>query len=134
MAMAAATVANGGKALEPYLVQTVRDPSGYVLMEHAPTAIRDVISPGAAASMNRLMTVSVQEGYARTAQIPGVAVGGKTGSAETGPGEKTHSWFIGYAPADNPVIAVAVIMENKGSGTDFATPAGRRVMETALGR
>ncbi len=132
MALASATVANGGKTPEPYLVQEVRDPRGQVLMEHSTRTIRDVISPDAARSMNRLMTVSVQEGYARTAQIPGVAVGGKTGSAETGPGQKTHSWFIGYAPADDPVIAVAVIMENKGSGTDFATPAGRQVLLSAL--
>lgn len=134
MALVASTVASGGKTPEPYLVQEIHDPSGYVEMSHATRVIRDVISPQAASAMNRLMTVSVQEGYARTAQISGVAVGGKTGSAETGPGEKTHSWFVGYAPADKPIIAVAVIMEHKGSGTDFATPAGRDVMAAALSR
>lgn len=134
MALASATVADGGKTPEPYLVQEARDPNGYALMQHSARTISDVISPDAARSMNRLMTVSVEEGYARTAQIQGVAVGGKTGSAETGPGQKTHSWFIGYAPADNPVVAVAVIMENKGSGTDFATPAGRQIILAALGR
>ena len=100
----------------------------------SPKALRRVISEEAARTMNRLMVTSVREGYAQPARIPGVTVGGKTGSAEVGPGQKTHSWFAGFAPAENPSIAVAVIMENKGSGTEFATPAGRRVMEAALGR
>ncbi len=134
MALSTATIANGGKTPEPYLVQEVRDSNGSVLMRHAPSTTRDVISPESARSMNRLMVTSVREGYAKPAQIQGIDVGGKTGSAEVGPNQKTHSWFIGYAPAENPVIAVAVIMENKGSGTDFATPAGRKVMEAAISR
>jgi cell division protein FtsI/penicillin-binding protein 2 len=84
--------------------------------------------------MNRLMVQSVDEGYARPAQISGVKVGGKTGTAETGQGRVPHSWFVGYAPADNPRVAVAVIMENRGSGTDVATPAARRIMQAALAR
>src|SRR5450756_601588 len=118
----------------PYLVEEARDPTGAVLMQHTPQTIRDVMTPDTARSMNRLMMASVQEGYAKPAQISGVEVGGKTGSAEVGDGKPEHSWFIGYAPADNPVIAVAVIMENKGPGDEFATPAGRKVMEAALGR
>jgi peptidoglycan glycosyltransferase len=134
MALAAATVANGGEMPQPYLVAEVRDPNGTVILRHTPQVIRRVISTESAASMNRLMVTSVQEGYAKPAAIPGILVGGKTGSAEVTTGEKTHSWFIGYAPADHPTVAVAVIMENKGPGSDFATPAGRQVMEAALGR
>jgi peptidoglycan glycosyltransferase len=73
----------------------------------------------------------VQNGYAANAAIPGVEVGGKTGTAEVGDGT-SHSWFIGFAPADQPRVAVAVIMEHKGSGSDFATPAGQKVLRTAL--
>ena len=134
MALASATVANGGKMPEPYLVSEIRDQYGNILQRHTPSTVRQVISPESARSMNRLMVASVQEGYAKPAAIPGVQVGGKTGSAEVAAGEKTHSWFIGYAPADDPTVAVAVIMENKGPGSDFATPAGRKVMEAALGR
>ena len=134
MALAAATVANGGKMPRPYLVSEIRDPSGNVVQHHSPQIIRQVISPESARLMNQLMETSVKEGYAHPATIPGVLVGGKTGSAEVAPGEKTHSWFIGYAPADNPVIAIAVIMEHAGPGTDFATPAGQKVMAAALGR
>lgn len=134
MALGAATIANGGKMPEPYLVEEIIDPQGHPLQRRSARVLREVMSPETAAAMNRLMVASVREGYARTASIPGVEVGGKTGSAEVGSGQKTHSWFIGYAPAEAPVVAVAVIMENKGPGSDFAAPAGRKVMEAALGQ
>jgi penicillin-binding protein A len=134
MSMMSAAIANGGRMPQPYLVQEVRSPDGTVIHRAEGRTLRTVMSADSARAMNRLMVASVQDGYARTAQIPGVSLGGKTGSAETAPGERTHSWFIGYAPADDPRIAVAVIMENKGSGTEFAAPAGRSIMAAALGR
>ena len=134
MALAAATIANGGQMPQPYLVSEVRDPSGRVVVRHQPQTIRQVVSSQTASSVNRLMIASVQEGYAKPAGIPGIQVAGKTGSAEVAAGERTHSWFIGYAPADNPMVAVAVVMENKGPGSDFATPAGREVIRAALSR
>jgi peptidoglycan glycosyltransferase len=79
-----------------------------------------------------MMELSVEIAYGQKARIPGVKVGGKTGTAEVGGTQTPHSWFIGYAPSDNPRVAVAVILENKGSGSDFATPVARQVMETAL--
>jgi peptidoglycan glycosyltransferase len=83
--------------------------------------------------VNEMMVLSVDTAYAKPAAIPGVKVGGKTGTAEAGEaGSTPHSWFIGYAPADDPRVAVAVIMEHRGSGTDFATPAGGAVLKRAL--
>jgi len=82
--------------------------------------------------MNAMMVLSVETAYAQPARIPGVPVGGKTGTAEVGGGANPHSWFIGYAPADRPGVAVAVILENKGSGTTFATPVGQKVLQAAL--
>ncbi len=135
MALVGATIANGGAMPAPYLVSEIRGPNGSVERPHTPGGrLRQVISPTAAATMNRLMVQSVDEGYARPAQIAGIKVGGKTGTAETGQGRVPHSWFVGYAPADNPRVAVAVIAENQGSGSDVATPAGRRIMEAALAR
>ena len=134
MALDVATIANGGRMPRPYLVEEVRAPDGLVLQKTEPQALRTVISPASAQSMNRLMVTSVDEGYASPAKIGGVKVGGKTGSAEVAQGQLTHSWFIGYAPADDPTIAIAVVMENKGSGSDFATPAARTVMQAALAR
>lgn len=138
MALSAATVANGGVMPTPYLGESVRDPVGSAAsLRPAPGITRpaipqSVIKPESAARLNEFMKASVDHAYAQRARIAGVAVAGKTGSAEAGPGRQTHSWFIGYAPADAPRIAVAVIMENRGSGSDFATPAAQRVMETAL--
>ena len=135
MALVGATVANAGAMPAPYLVSEIRAPNGSVERPHSPGGrLRQVISAATAATMNRLMVQSVDEGYARPAQIAGVKVGGKTGTAETGQGRVPHSWFVGYAPADNPRVAVAVIAENQGSGSDVATPAGRRIMEAALAR
>jgi penicillin-binding protein A len=134
MSLSAAAIANEGRMPQPYLVQEVRAPDGAVVQAAQTRILRDVMSTETARAVNRLMVASVTGGYASPAQIPGVSVGGKTGSAETAPGERTHSWFIGYAPADDPRVAVAVIMENKGSGTEFAAPAGRSIMEAALRR
>jgi peptidoglycan glycosyltransferase len=135
MALVAGTVANGGAMPAPYLVAEVRAPDGMVQRPHLPgSRLRQVVRAETAATLNRLMVQSVDEGYARPAQIRGVKVGGKTGTAEVGPGRVPHSWFVGFAPADNPRVAVAVIMENRGSGTDVATPAARRIMEATLAR
>ncbi|HEY0582547.1 MAG TPA: penicillin-binding transpeptidase domain-containing protein [Chloroflexota bacterium] len=84
-----------------------------------------------AATMVGFMVEGVDNGYAAKAAIPGVKVGGKTGTAEVGDGT-SHSWFIGFAPAEAPRVAIAVIMEHQGSGSDFATPAAQQVMRAAL--
>jgi peptidoglycan glycosyltransferase len=132
MAMVVATVANGGVMPAPYLVSGVEDSSGHTLIERHGGSPHRVISGRAAAELNQMMQLSVDTAYARPAQIPGVRVGGKTGTAETGTREDPHSWFVGYAPADRSGVAVAVIMENRGSGTTFATPVGQKVLKAAL--
>jgi len=131
MALVTATVANGGVMPAPTLVAAVADSSGAVVAGPKGAPQR-VISAQAAAEMNVMMQLSVDTAYARPAQIPGVRVGGKTGTAEVGTAEDPHSWFVGYAPADRSGVAVAVIMENRGSGTTYATPAGQKVLKAAL--
>jgi peptidoglycan glycosyltransferase len=81
--------------------------------------------------MVSFMVEGVDNGYAAKAAIPGIKVGGKTGTAEVGDGT-SHSWFIGFAPADAPRVAIAVIMEHQGSGSDFATLAAQSVLRAAL--
>jgi peptidoglycan glycosyltransferase len=135
MALVAATAANRGAMPAPYLVSEIRAADGSVQRPHLPGGrLRQVVRPETAATLTRLMVLSVDEAYARAAQIPGVKVGGKTGTAEVGPGRTPHSWFVGYAPADDPRVAVAAIMENRGSGSDVATPAARQVIAAALAR
>jgi peptidoglycan glycosyltransferase len=134
MALSAAAIANGGVVPAPYLGVEARAPNGAVSALNRPGgSIGRVVRPEAAAVLNEMMVLSVDIAYAQQAKIPGVKVAGKTGTAETGPaGTTPHSWFIGYAPAENPRVAVAVIMENKGSGSDFATPAAQRVLKAGL--
>ena len=134
MALAAASVANGGVIPDPYLASEARAPSGAVsTLDRGGASLGRVVKPETARVLNEMMVLSVEVGYAQRAKIPGVAVGGKTGTAEAGPaGSTPHSWFIGYAPADNPRVAVAAILEHRGSGSDFATPAAQRVLRAAL--
>jgi penicillin-binding protein A len=134
MALAAATVANGGAVPAPYLATEARAPGGAISsFNQGGGTLGQAISAKTAQTLNEMMILSVDTAYAKPAAIPGVKVGGKTGSAEAGEqGTLTHSWFIGYAPADNPRVAIAVIMERRGSGTDFATPAAKVVLQRAL--
>jgi peptidoglycan glycosyltransferase len=131
MALVAATVANGGRVPTPYVAAELR--SGAATRQlHQPGEFYSIaMSADTAKTMVTFMVEGVDNGYAAKAAIPGVKVGGKTGTAEIGDGT-SHSWFIGFAPADAPRVAVAVIMEHQGSGSDFATPAGARVMRAAL--
>jgi peptidoglycan glycosyltransferase len=134
MALVAATVANHGVLMQPYLVQEIRTPSGEVLTRHEPQAIRQVIRPETAAILRGFMVTAVKEGFSGAAAVPGVEVGGKTGTAETGSGQNTHAWFISIAPANDARIAVAVIVENAGQGATIAAPIAQAVMRAALGR
>lgn len=134
MVLAAAAVANGGAVPAPYLAMEARAPGGAVsTLSVGGGTLGQAISARTAGTMNEMMVLSVDTAYARPAAIANTQVGGKTGTAEAGPeGATPHSWFVGYAPAESPRVAIAVIMEHRGSGTDFAAPAARAVMQRAL--
>ncbi|HEY1293577.1 MAG TPA: penicillin-binding protein 2 [Chloroflexota bacterium] len=131
MALVAATVANGGRVPTPYVAAELQDGSNARALHQPGEFFSIASSSDVASTMVSFMVEGVDNGYAAKAAIPGVKVGGKTGTAEVGDGT-SHSWFIGFAPADAPRVAVAVIMEHQGSGSDFATPAGQSVLRTAL--
>jgi len=131
MALIAAAVANGGRVPTPYVAAELRN-GGASRQLHEPGQFFSIASSSDTANtLASFMVEGVDNGYAAKAAIPGVKVGGKTGTAEVGDGT-SHSWFIGFAPADAPRVAVAVIMEHLGSGSDFATPAAQSVMRAAL--
>ncbi|MHB1414600.1 MAG: peptidoglycan D,D-transpeptidase FtsI family protein [Chloroflexota bacterium] len=132
MALVSAAVANGGNVPRPYVVSEVRRADGQVVYRDGPQTWQRAMSEGTARIIDDMMVYSVDVGYAKTAQIAGVKVGGKTGTAETSSTEESHSWFIGYAPADNPTIAVAVICEHGGPGSTAATPEARQVIQAWL--
>jgi penicillin-binding protein A len=130
MALVAAGVANGGQIMRPYVVGEVRDYNQQVLEKTAPSVWLRPIAASTAATLRDLMVKVVEEGTGTRAAIEGVKVAGKTGTAEIGGGQ-AHSWFIGFAPADSPSVAVAVVVEK---GTAASAAIARAVMAAALGR
>lgn len=131
MALVAAAVANDGVAPAPRLVLRVQGEGG-TLFESSARPWRTVVRPEAAHSVLTMMARGVDDGLASAARIPGVKVGGKTGTAEVGPGQQTHAWFIGVAPTDAPRFVVAVLKEHGGGGGTVATPIGHDVLKAAL--
>jgi peptidoglycan glycosyltransferase len=133
MAMVAATVANGGVLMQPHLVDKVVAPNGSVVVRTRAQKIRRVISPVVAQELTQMMESVVTGGTATNLQIPGVRLAGKTGTAETGVNGKYDSWFIAFAPANAPKVAVAVALENQtGFGATTAGPIAKALIEAIL--
>jgi peptidoglycan glycosyltransferase len=131
MAMLASTFANKGIMMKPYLVQRITAPDGTVIRETSPIKWLSPVAPNLADQVAHMMVTVVEEGTGGGAAIRGVEVAGKTGTAEN-PHGSPHAWFIGFAPAENPQIAVAVIVENAGSGGSVAAPIARQILAQAL--
>ncbi len=118
-AMVAAAVANGGTLMRPYLVEVTRDPDLAVLSRTTPEKFSEPFSATTANYLREMMIAVVNEGTGKPAALSGVQVAGKTGTAETGNETAQHAWMIAFAPAENPTIAVAVVLEHGGNlGTD----------------
>jgi penicillin-binding protein A len=139
MALVAAGIANGGTIMRPYVVREVQAPDLSRLSTAEPEQWRQAVSPEVATAVTQTMEAVVQDGSGRAAQLPGVRVAGKTGTAQHAPGRPPHAWFIGFAPADDPKVAVAVVIEDGGSlgaeatGGRLAAPVAREVMRAVLG-
>jgi peptidoglycan glycosyltransferase len=131
-AMIAAGVANDGSIMAPYLVDQVRAPDLSVVDRTSPEEFRRAVSEEVAGQLTEMMISVVANGSGRRARIDGVQVAGKTGTAQT-TGAPDHNWFIGFAPADDPKIAVAVFVANGGgTGGDVSAPIARDVMQAYL--
>src|SRR6266511_1508486 len=133
MAMVAATVANGGVLMQPHLIDSILAPNGSVVRRVRPDKVRRVISTETAQQLTQMMESVVTGGTATNVQIPGVRLAGKTGTAETGVKNKYDTWFIAFAPAEAPRIAVAVALENQtGFGATTAGPIAKAIVEAIL--
>jgi peptidoglycan glycosyltransferase len=133
MALVAAAVANDGKIMEPTLVDRIVDPDGKVIRTTDPDTWKEAMKPQTAAELTAMMTAVVQSGTGAAAQIPGVQVAGKTGTAETGRTGENDTWFIAFAPAQNPEVAVAVALSNQsGTGGATAAPIAKEIIEALL--
>jgi len=134
MAMVAATIANGGQQMEPYLVERIYDAAGDIVDDREPSVFATPISPATADVVAGMMEQVVASGTATRAAVSGVRVAGKTGTAETEIGPP-HAWFIGFAPVENPTIALAIVVEDGGdagenaTGGSVAAPIAQRLFE-----
>jgi peptidoglycan glycosyltransferase len=134
MAMVAAAVANSGVIMKPHIVGRVTKPGGGVVKRTRPSKYKRAMRTQTAQDLKRMMEAVVTGGTGTAAQIPGIRVAGKTGTAETG-GEGTlnTTWFITFAPVENPRVAVAVVLEDQsGSGGTTAAPIARQIMQAIL--
>jgi penicillin-binding protein A len=136
MAMVGQAIANGGVEAQPYVVDRIVAPDGSLVSRTTPQTLGRPIKPQTAAELNQLMQLVVQGGTGISAQIPGVAVAGKTGTAELGLGTVYDAWFVCFAPANNPRYVVAVVVEKQpnGFGGSISAPIAKTILEKLLGR
>jgi peptidoglycan glycosyltransferase len=141
MAMVAAGIANGGRVMTPYLIDSVRSANLDVISSTPePTELSQAVSEQTASILTKMMVSVVDHGSGARAQIDGVRVAGKTGTAQHEKGKPPHAWFISFAPADDPKVAVAVVVEDGGvtgseiGGGRVAAPIAKDVMEAVLAR
>ncbi|WP_028045916.1 penicillin-binding protein 2 [Cellulomonas sp. URHE0023] len=139
MAMVSAAIANGGRLMTPYVVDAVRSADLTTVTTTKPSLYSTAVSPATAAALTQMMLGVVDSGTGKAAQIPGVQVAGKTGTAQTTADQPPHAWFTAFAPADNPRVAVAVLVEhggnlgNEATGGHVAAPIAKAVIEAVLG-
>lgn len=142
MAMVTAGIANYGRVMKPFLVDEERAPDLSLLSKASPTALpgERAMTPSAAAELIDMMVSVVDNGTGKTAQIPGVRVGGKTGTAQSDKNRLPYAWFVSFAPAEQAKVAVAVLVQDAGvdrdqiSGSGLAAPIAKAVMEAVLNK
>ena len=134
MAMVTATIANGGLVMRPYVVERVVAPDGSVVTKTNSESLGRAIKENTASDVAGMMEQVVRGGTGTAAALPGIRVAGKTGTAETGASHVNTTWFICFAPVDNPRVAVAVVLERQsGTGGTTAAPIAKAIMEALIG-
>jgi cell division protein FtsI/penicillin-binding protein 2 len=131
-ALVAATIANGGEMMKPTIVDTVRAPDLSVISQTSPTRIDQAFSQKTAQDLTSMMEGVITKDYPQLA-IPGVKVAAKTGTAQTGDNSTSDGWIVGFAPADKPTIAIAVVIHNANNfGGSTAGPMMKQMLQEAL--
>lgn len=140
MLLVASAIANDGVAMKPYLVDQIFTSNLTLLSEAKPEELNRSMSTSTAEKLKKMMIQAVSSGVSSNASIPGVKVAGKTGTAENGPGDPYTLWFTGFAPAENPEVAVVVVIEDggglgqSGRGNSLAAPIAKKVMQAVLNK
>jgi len=138
VAMVSAAIANHGVVMRPYLVRDVLGSNLESLETHQVEQLSVAVSDATASTLTRMLVSVVDNGTGRPARIDGIAVAGKTGTAQQGNGQAPHAWFTSFAPANDPKVAVAVVVEDGGNAGSEAAggllggPVAKAVMEAVL--
>lgn len=132
MALVTAAVANGGTVWQPHVMKEVRDLNQKIILQAKPKGKPTGISPENLAIIRRSMRSVVTNGTGKSVALPQVTVAGKTGSAEDDNHGLPHAWWVCFAPYENPKIAIAVIIENSGHGSENAGPVAKQILEVAF--
>ena len=136
LALIASTIANNGKMMKPYIIESITDENMKVLSKSKPEVMAQPIDKSIADTIKDMMLEVVNSGTGTNAKIYGIDVCGKTGTSENEltitDESKTHAVFIGFAPYNNPEIAVSVVLEYAGGGGTYATPIAREMIKTYL--
>ena len=135
VAMISSAIANNGVQMKPNLIRTVRGSDLSVIEEPDPEVLNTSVSPETARQLTEWMVDVVERGTATAAQIPGTQVAGKTGTAQVD-GRGDNAWFTGFAPADDPRVAIAVVMEDVdlATGAQLTTPSAQKLLEAVLNK
>jgi len=133
-AMIVSAVANGGLMMKPYVIDSIENADGGRVKKYSPQLVGTPMSPTEAAYLGIMMRRVVTDGTAKKLKDLDVEAAGKTGSADHASNEPAHAWFIGYAPYDDPQIAVSILVENVGTGSDYAVPIAREIFEYYFSR
>jgi peptidoglycan glycosyltransferase len=140
MALSAAAVANNGQIMQPHVADHITDGDDNTVKTIDPKAWRTAMTPQVASTVTTMMVSVVEGGTGTAARIPGVSVAGKTGTAQVQGAAAPHAWFVGFAPAEDPQVVVAVLVEHGGSvgseatGGRVAAPIAAQMMRMVLGR
>ncbi len=133
-ALLASAIANGGTLMRPYLIDHIENAGGDVLKRFSPSACASLMSEEEARILTEMMKGVVTDGTGSAVRSDAYTAAAKTGSAEFMTGKETHAWFIGFAPAEAPQIAVSVIVEEGGSGGSAAAPVARSIFDAYFAR
>lgn len=127
-------IANGGTLMKPYVVDHIENYAGNVVSKNMPSTYGNLMTAKEAQALTEMMVDVVKDGTGYKLSSNKYQAAGKTGSAEYDSGKSSHAWFVGFAPSDNPQIAVSVIVEGAGTGSDYAVPIAKKIMDTYFNR
>lgn len=134
MALITSAIANGGTLMKPYFIDRVESGEGRLVEKFVPSSYKTLMSAQEAAALTDFMTAVVTEGTGSAVRSDRYQAAGKTGSAEFEAGRESHAWFTGFAPAQNPKVAVTVIIEEGGSGGKEAAPIAKKLFDAYFSR